>query len=548
MDGSTSFIIPSDFTIQGDSKLYVNKTTSLTSPLSLSSPNKEVTITIPSGYSITVISGKNSTVTIPNVAIDDLLFQFPSNRVFTNSGGKYIYNTSYEDYIYTFSDGLQVGDKFKTHVVPITIDPMYPVRSTKPNIETISPQIGQKNHVKDDSVFSKSFSSMTKLTFLFLTDIVTVIIFWFLILGLSEWASVKSELAYPTKLDKFPYVLNTGDPNLSEFHPEDKSKDFCKKISEVGSISKVEGEEKEILSRMNPTMTKETKTDNDMFPFAKSLGSSCQINTNQSDFFQIINFWFYYLLFRQFFYQNNVLNKLHSGLSWMKDRVDSLEDVNMKNALFAFVLLLAGSMIHFSTPYIESMFKIKPDHHYSFSGIMAMCGVKLLSVIMTFIYPLFMILLVSGLLTQLWSLFDIGMNSKSNQCALMSFVTLFVTFGSVVGLIVTSVLLSTSPNSQDLLKGQISSAAIGSFFALFSIGIPLLAALYNSFGIIGKLVYSSLKMLTKSEMVTDYIAAFVVVSLIFLCIDVQETSGNYVMLITIMLILFFAAIRYGLIS
>ncbi len=392
-----------------------------------------------------------------------------------------------------------------------------------------------------------------------LKDFLVIIVIWLIVISIGLWGTIDKDIIYPVDVTKFPYTYNDGEliNNLTSFVPSDSGM-FCGKLNS-NDMTKIstslrdklqnDAELREKLEFINPSMS-EISHKNIYFT-AQLIQKSCSKTGNYSDALSVLIYWLSYLVFTQGLYQNYVLNGFHSILNHTMKLITGIfnSDGYLSSIVIAIIIYGIITIIQPTFDMLQKMIlkkkTISKDVVDKPENILIYAGINALSIGLFIAIPLFFVLFFVGLLGHIQSILRIIFESNSVECAFLSIVALTATVVSFFQVLNFMISRGTGIISIDAIQTQIMKYLnFSSLFKVISngagVGIPLGLAIYSSFVIAFRIIFTSAYLLkNKIELLKNLSPSIIILLFYYLYIHVKKMLGKVQSYITLCVIGFF---------
>ena len=429
----------------------------------------------------------------------------------------------------------------------------------------------QSEFLQTNTIFSssKTMDNLSKLCYFFFKDFFTLVLLSFFIITIMIILKVDASIVYPHDMNKYPYVTPKFKQKINEITSETS---FCNDV--LNGVNIPEGAKDQdvpVLGIFNPKMV--DPHENHIEWNSEAFQNTCKHATNSSSgAFTILKYWMLYLSLNNFVYSQKTLNLLHSSLSIItKDSVMMI--------VFAILLVL----LFYFIPNIN-IGLIQPYFHYNggqevnlntstfsdftgekgFSNLIMMLIFNTLALFVVVFIPLFMILATTGIFGNISSLIRILITTSSVECMFLSFFAIISSINYILKLLpedldVTKIVFEKNIINlgQQVIKFilnmfklvQMPELTVGNLVILFiniftflgsifGIFLPFFMALYYSLATTSKIMYAMVLLpMQNIKMIKALAPVLVTFLLIILLKDVQMILGNFMLVMTIFIIL-----------
>ncbi len=485
-------------------------------------------------------------------ATDTILYQFvfPLGTLVNPDTTQY---TTPNKSVYIFSDGTNASKskgKLTKNVMTgtITIKPSPPsfVDSSTLNESSLAGGMSMDDMSKDKD---HPFYSMGVVVYKLFMDMLSIFIFWMLFLSISCWLSVPSEYIYPTDVSQYPYAfyeenvktydiiradgsdicteIGLGHPHTNAMNVQ---KDFFKKIHQL--------EEKVLafLTVIYPAMTKQGPTHTHQF-------SSWLLNKCKKEDKNNLDYFVYFvekILLNNYLQNNALLGLIHMGCSILYKALSNLpEQVSIVAfaVLLYLVFLTVGSTNEKTMRVFHIHLSTKKDLKSILMNQFLQFIVSILSCFLSIALPLATLLVVSSLLTTLYTLFMTCFESVRGVIFFTALISLLASMSQVLIILVS---LGTGTTPMDLLgKLFISGFSVSTLLSILGVILPIVFGLLHGMSISAQLFltfFRFLKIPELKDLLKKSSASIVMVALLLLMIIVKEVLGDMFVLLTFMII------------
>ena len=466
--------------------------------------------------------------------------------------------------VYTFShatDNSNLNYQFEKIVSQGTITivpPPVPVTNLSSSTSTSVPYVNQDSlpntPLKDDfmSDFLKDspFQSIFVIVNKLFTEMVPVIIFWFLMMSLSCWLVVKSSDIYPTDVLKFPYIFyETGKKGQDISTSDKKSERLCREIDPTEVTKKLEiqnnyfkeldnNKDHDIIEIVNPSLF--NRSVSGVRYISKQLINLC---SGEICNYHYIIFFLSKIVLNNYVYCNKVLSVIHSGASMINNKVLSNIDAPFSIVLFAFLLYFLYLSVDSVKQMVMDKFNIKLSENNDMKTFMLnqfyMVLISILSCCFCLIIPLSTILVITSLMATAFTTIQMLFSAFNAGIFFLAFLTFFFSLSQYVLIILK---LSGGMNVLDLMESlYVKDFNWFTFLSIFGITLPILMGLLYSVYIGTNLFMTFFQFLRIPDVVQrmkSSSASIVLVALFLLLMNVKETLGNSYVVMTLTLIFF----------
>ena len=418
---------------------------------------------------------------------------------------------------------------------------------------------------------SKTMDNLSKLCYFFFKDFFTLVVISFFLITLIIILKVDASLIYPYDTTKFPYVTENFKRKISEIT---SGSSFCSEdvVGEVylpkGPISE---EDESVLNIFNKKMIAPNK--NDINWYSESFQNTCKHTTNTSSgAFTILKYWMLYLVLNSYVNKQATLNNLHDTLSIISN--DSLLVIFFTILLFALFYFIPNINIGIIQPYFHynsgQEVRLNGGTFKDFTGergfksLVMMTIFNILALLFIVFIPLYIILATSGIISNTISLISILINTSSVECMFLSFFAVISSINYILKLLpenldITKIVVEKNIinvgkqvidfiiNMFRLVKmPELSVNNIFFFFinilsflgSIFGIFLPCFMALYFSLATTFNIFKSMMLLPINNIKIIKRLAPVLVLFLLGILLkDVQMILGNYLLVITIFIIL-----------
>lgn len=513
-----------------------------------------------------------------NVEKDKFPFQFifPQNTLI-NSDSTQFTTPSKSVYIFSSSPEVIVGDKITKNMSDgtVTITPPTSEDSKtlgEKSMEKASSVGKQVDTLIDNSVLLQSsvtsdmskiflardspFFSIGLIVYKLAMDMIVVFIFWILFVSISCWLKIPSEYLYPTDVTKFPFVyykakkpdgkedpyynfLKTDDSHVCKAYTQDdvdkarsKQADFFKVIEGLSE------EKKAILKVIYPAFA---NMDESSIPkFAAMLQEKCE--KTELCTIDYITYFVGILVFHNYLYCGSVLSGIHTGFSFLSEKVIGNLDKKIMVVSFAALLYYLFISVGEMNKKVMKMFRIKMPKGHDIKTQMVKQFLNLLvcilSAIMCVVTPLCGILVLTCLLSTAYILCKSCLFPYNATILLISFFTFFFSISQYIFIIKN---LTKKMKPLELLENMfVKKLSIRTFGSFLGITVPILFGVTYGAIIGSKLFFSFFQLIKRpevSEMLKNTAASVVLVGLMLLLFHVKGVLGNTYLFMTIIIII-----------
>ena len=430
----------------------------------------------------------------------------------------------------------------------------------------------QSEFLDSSTIFSssKTLNNLSKLFFFFFKDFFTLVLLAFFLITIIIILKVDASLMYPFDTTKFPYVTQKFNQNVREVT---SGTSFCDDTVDGVTIPG-EVEDKNdipVLNIFNPTIIKPDV--NNINWNSVSFQNTCKHATNTSSgAFTILKYWMLYLSLNNYVNSRFTLNKLHGALNFISN--DSFMMIMFTILLFVLFYFIPNINIGLIQPYLHyssgQEVKFNADTFSDFTGergfthLILMIIFNIMSLFVVLFIPLFMILGTTGIISNIMSLISILMTSSSVECMFLSFFSIISSINYVLKLLpedldVTKIVFEKNINNLgkqviDFILNmfrlvrmpELSVNNIFFFFiniftflgSIFGILLPFFMALVYSLSTAASIMWAMVILPLKNIKIIKSLAPILVIFLLVILLkDVQMILGNFMLIITIFIIL-----------
>jgi hypothetical protein len=418
---------------------------------------------------------------------------------------------------------------------------------------------------------SKTMDNLSKLCYFFFKDFFTLVVISFFLITIIVIVKVDASIIYPFDTTKFPYVTKNFKRKISEIT---SGSSFCSEDI-VGDAplpqNKLTDDDKSVLQIFNKKMI--APNENDINWYSESFQNTCKHTTNTSSgAFSVLKYWMLYLVLNSYINSQQTLNILHSSLSILSD--DYVLVIGFTILLFALFYFIPNINIGIIQPYFHydggQEVKLNEGTFKDFAGkrgfknLVLMIVFNIIALIVVVFIPLYMILATTSLISNISSLISILINTSSVECMFLSFFAIITSINYILKLLpenldITKVVIEKNVvnlgkqviqfilNIFRLVKmPKLSVNNIFFFFinilsflgSIFGIFLPFFMALYYSLVTTGYIMRAMIFLPINNIKIIKRLAPILVLFLLAILLkDVQLILGNYLLVITIFIIL-----------
>jgi hypothetical protein len=516
------------------------------------------------GTQLTIKGGVGSTYSKQNTVDyrsnkNDWIFQFlfpvgtvqNGNKEFKTS--KSIYTFSDVDVVITTEEGGVTRIKKNMNGGTVKIrDNLEPEIPGKAFVESLSKPTTTTESIKKHPLYSIGY-----ILYLWLMDMIVVLIFWLLIASISCWLIVPAKYLYPSDLTKFPYVyykegetafgyLRQQDQNLCLIYPESDRKNLLKKQAEW--FAELDGlkEGREILEALYPDLVHHRADGANTFS-SLLLDKCSQKDPCTTDY---MIYFVVSLLFYNHIYCNSILSAIHSGAKNIKDSLSGIPTFVWIPflAIVLYILFSGVGEVNEQFKHLLGIKKGNPAKQDLNTVIKEQFGFFILSILsccFCLILPVCSILVVTCIATTAYVLFKTALSPYNGLVALVAILTILSSIGQYV-FILRNIMRGKNPF--DLLESMfVTNMNPGVILSFLGVTIPILYGLIYG-GYIGVNLFLSLLKFIKRDDVKNLLRStllsYVLVMLYLLHFHIKSQLGGLLASVTAAVILFMGGFIY----
>lgn len=429
----------------------------------------------------------------------------------------------------------------------------------------------QSEFLQTNTIFasSKTLDNLSKLCYFFFKDFFTLVLMSFFIITIIVILKVDATLLYPYDMNEYPYVTPKFKQKINEITSETS---FCNDV--LGYVS-MPGDAKEevvpVLGIFNKKMI--SPHENHIDWNSEAFQNTCKHATNSSSgAFTILKYWMLYLSLNNLVNSQLTLNKLHTSLSVLSK--ESLLTIVFTILLITFFYFIPNINIGIVQPYFHynggQQVNFNASTFADFTGergitnLIMMIIFNIIALFIVIFIPLFIILATTGLISNITSLIRLLITTSSVECMFLSFFAIISSINYILKLLpedldITKIVIEKNINNigkqviQFILNmfklvhmPNLSVNNIFFFFiniftflgSIFGIFLPFFLALYYSLSTASKIMFAMAVLPIKNIKIIKTLAPVLVLFLLILLLkNVQMILGQYLLIITIFIIL-----------